>query len=285
MLVAEYCINTLSRKVVMYGYTYLAQPPPFDQHDTGMTERSHSPALGPPAVPPRHSKAPDPLKIINNVLLVTDGRDKIVKLLQYSSRLILLLSTRPTKRLKPFISEMSMTRKVLKLGHGIFPYNELVFGGCSTKHDLLRVIVEFINDFWDDVYCLSRIGVFRSAKLQLLSETWANRAWMMSILIDLNAAMKKRAVIAEELEPTLSAPVLNVPGTEDSIEKLKVDAFWADISIVKLLADFGFCGVVFVEVADVAIDVFQLEVHDGYQTCLGLASGVLRYCRFLRANA
>src|SRR5947207_8285475 len=33
-----------------------------------------------------------------------------------------------------------------------------------------------------------------------------------------------------------------------------------------------------------AIDVFHLDVHDGYQTCLGLTSGILRYSTFLLAN-
>src|SRR5271169_6857633 len=149
-----------------------------------MTERAPSPAPPTVSYPVRRGKDPETLKILSNALLLTEGRDKVVKLLQYTSRLILLLASRPSKRLKPFISQMSMTRKVLKLGHGIFPYNELIFNGCATKHDLFRVIVEFMNDFWDDVYCLSRIGLLRSARLQNWSEIWANRAWMMSILID-----------------------------------------------------------------------------------------------------
>jgi len=207
-----------------------------------MTERSPSPAPPNVSIPIRHVKSPAVLQILGEAILLTEGRDKLVKLLQYTSRLILLLSSRPSKRLKPFISQMSMTRKVLKLGHGIFPYNELVFDGCSTQYDLFRVLVEFVNDFWDDVYCLCRIGVFRSPRLQSLSETWANRAWMMSILIDLNGLSHKRAVLARRLDSTRTTQHLSVPASEDPQQILKVDAFWTDLSIIKLLADFGFCG-------------------------------------------
>ena len=221
-----------------------------------MTSRSHSPL--PPTiqcskerlpVPGNSSLAvsPDTVKIFHDALLRTEGRDKVVKLLQYTSRLILLLSSAPSKRLRPFISQMSMTRKVLKLGHGIFPYCEITREQL-TALALFRAIVEFVNDFWDDVYCLSRVGVLQSARLKMVSEEWANRFWMTGIIMDLYVLMKKRKVLAAKLglpeaRNSLS-PDVQVFGPDEhekGQEKLKTDLYWIDVSILKLLADFGFC--------------------------------------------
>lgn len=144
---------------------------------------------------------------------------------------------------------MSMTRKVLKLGHGIFPYAELSQKGIS-RYEVLRAVVEFFNDFWDDVYCLSRIGLLRSPRVQLWSETWANRAWMTGIIMDLHVLMHKRAKMAKKLND-IDARFLEVPGVKVTgdlnvtDQKARAEAFWIDVSILKLLADFGFCGMIF----------------------------------------
>lgn len=222
-----------------------------------MTERSSSPlppTIRTPDVPrpvsllPRQLASPNAIKILRDALLLTEGRDKVVKLLQYTCRLILLLSSAPSKRLRPFISQMSMTRKVIKLGHGIYPYMVLTKPNLST-FEVIREIVEFINDFWDDVYCVSRIGTLRSARLERLSEDWANRSWMTGVIMDLYLLFQRRRVITAKLKETEEKKHLKVELTvlgADEIsrirEKIKNDAYWTDVSIAKLLADFGFCG-------------------------------------------
>jgi hypothetical protein len=207
-----------------------------------MTERSPSPL--PPTIPPPKvhlpsRSSPDTLKIFQDAILLTEGRDKVVKLLQYTSRLIVLLSSSPSKRLRPFISQMSMTRKVLKLGHGVFPYSELT-GGVKGLI-LLRAIVEIVNDFWDDVYCLSRIGLLKSKRLEGWSEIWANRAWMMGIIMDLQVLLQRKSAMASKLKVEREKKYLEVGGMKDGRGKLRVEAFWIDLSILKLLMDFGFC--------------------------------------------
>ena len=218
-----------------------------------MTDRSPSPL--PPTTPKSQVQRPAPthispahsvdaVRIFRDTLLVTEGRDKVVKLLQYTSRLILLLSSAPSKRLRPFISQMSMTRKVLKLGHGVFPYLELTQGRIP-KFVLIRAIVEIINDFWDDVYCLSRIGLLRSKRLQEVSEIWANRAWMMGIIMDFHVMMGRKSTMAKKLKAAdenelLGVGVLETP--EQNMKRvLQSEAYWIDVSIWKLLADLGFC--------------------------------------------
>src|SRR5271169_3473072 len=205
-----------------------------------MTEQPLSP-LPPrkqahPPIPlhPIPSTSINAAKILHDALLLTEGRDKVVKLLQYTSRLIVLFPSTPSKRLRPFISQMSMTRKVIKLGHGIFPYVELTKGGLQT-FGLVRAIVEFLNDFWDDVYCLSRIGFLRSPKLQRWSETWANRAWMMGIIMDLYVLKQKREVTKMKLETVPEKRFLDVKGPsleEDRVkarENLSIEAYWIDV--------------------------------------------------------
>jgi hypothetical protein len=219
-----------------------------------MTERSSSPL--PPTIrsvqihppPPLHtslSLSPNALKIFRDALLLTEGRDKCVKLLQYTSRLILLVSpSAPKARLKPFISQMSMTRKVLKLGHGVFPYWELTQGRLKP-FVVVRALVEILNDFWDDVYCLSRIGLLRSKRVQMWSEDWANRAWMTGIIMDLYVLFRRREGVGANLRGIRSQEKFLDVETEErkiALEKMRVEAYWIDVSIVKLLADFGFCG-------------------------------------------
>ena len=212
-----------------------------------MTERSLSPLQSRQAHHPMSTptlSTHDVVKILSKAILLTEGRDKVVKLLQYTSRLLLLLPSSPTKRLRPFISQMSMTRKVIKLGHGIFPYVELTKGGLQT-FALVHALVEMLNDFWDDVYCLSRIGLLRSPKVQRWSETWANRAWMTGIIMDLYVLMERRSAMRVKLETTRSKKYLDVgSGGDEHVvqEKLSVEAYWIDVSIAKLLADLGFCG-------------------------------------------
>lgn len=112
---------------------------------------------------------------------------------------------------------------------------------------VVRAVVEILNDFWDDVYCLSRIGLFRGKKLQKWSEEWANRAWMTGIIMDLYVLFQRREVVAGKLRSTsrekyLSVEVGDPEEGKSAMEKMKVEAYWIDVSIVKLLTDFGFCG-------------------------------------------
>ena len=225
-----------------------------------MTERSLSPLppplqskqTHPPISQPSLITCHDAVKILREAILLTEGRDKVVKLLQYTSRLLLLLPSSPTKRLRPFISQMSMTRKVIKLGHGIFPYVELTKGGLRT-FALVRALVEILNDFWDDVYCLSRIGLLRSPKVQRWSETWANRAWMTGIIMDVYVLIQRRSATRRTMETAQNKKFLDVGSSANDRlvrKKLSVEAYWIDVSIAKLLADLGFCGASFNDLTD-----------------------------------
>jgi hypothetical protein len=222
-------------------HSFLGATVPGHVWTASMTERSPSPlppTLSPTKVHLPSRSSPDTLKVFQDAILLTEGRDKVVKLLQYTSRLIVLLSSSPSKRLRPFISQMSMTRKVLKLGHGVFPYSELTGGVKGIV--LLRAIVEIVNDFWDDVYCLSRIGLLKSKRMEGWSEIWANRAWMMGIIMDLQVLLQRNSAMAAKMKVEREK-YLKVGEIKDGRGKLRVEAFWIDVSILKLLMDFGFC--------------------------------------------
>ena len=110
---------------------------------------------------------------------------------------------------------------------------------------VVRALVEILNDFWDDVYCLSRIGLLRSKRVQMWSEDWANRAWMTGIIMDLYVLFRRREGVGANLRGIRSQEKFLDVETEErkiALEKMRVEAYWIDVSIVKLLADFGFCG-------------------------------------------
>jgi len=96
---------------------------------------------------------------------------------------------------------------------------------------------------------------------------------MTGIVIDLLGLLKRRTAIKQATDENknleVGVLVLKTDDREIVREKMRVDAYWNDMSIIKLFADLGFC----------AIDVFHLDVHEGYQTCLGLASGIISFSK------
>ena len=64
--------------------------------------------------------------------------------------------------------------------------------------------------------------------------------------MDLQVLMQKRAKMAEKLKD-VQGRFLTVPGSAENdvaTQKLHTEAFWIEVSILKLLADFGFCGTI-----------------------------------------
>lgn len=151
----------------------------------------------------------DRLETMRRLLVLMDGRDKSIKLVQYSAKVILWAylsrvdATATTKsatlRLKNLASSFSTTRKIIRLGHVIEPYaafTEL----CSSKHVLpsnsvdeslhrlaiLNSIIGMVQDISDDLYCLCKIGVLRSKRISDGSEVVSAYLWLVGIWLDLH---------------------------------------------------------------------------------------------------
>jgi hypothetical protein len=68
---------------------------------------------------------------------------------------------------------------------------------------------------------------------------------MMGIIMDLHVLMGRRSAMTKKLSAVDEKKLLAVGVLENQEQqmrrKLLTEAYWIDISIVKLLADFGFC--------------------------------------------
>jgi hypothetical protein len=70
---------------------------------------------------------------------------------------------------------------------------------------------------------------------------------MTGIVIDLLGLLKKRTAMKQAAEENknleVGVLVLKTDDREIVREKMRVDAYWNDMSIIKLFADLGFCGI------------------------------------------
>ncbi|KAL1923189.1 uncharacterized protein VTP21DRAFT_9565 [Calcarisporiella thermophila] len=222
---------------------------------------------------PAKKPSPSTFAIFRRMLVLTDGRDKTLKLIQYFCKLLLIYVLKQNtvrfkelrKRLSSLISNFSTTRKILRLGHGIESYAVLaeylegsrippppgsLWTNVWIDYHLgwINAIVGFGNCLADDLYCLGRIGVLTPATAKR-AEPWSYRLWFTSILIDLRENRLEAARLRREQKK----------GKEVG-EKL----YWADISFVKLMCDLGFCG----------YDLFQCQFSDGFYAICGFISAV-----------
>ena len=68
------------------------------------------------------------LLVFRKVLLLTDGRDKSLKLIQYLSKLLIwaqVLNGKQIKRATNLASQLSLTRKIIRLAHWLDSVNDL----------------------------------------------------------------------------------------------------------------------------------------------------------------
>lgn len=176
------------------------------------------------------------LIIIKQILATTDGRDKLFKVIQYSLKLKNWLKN--SKVSVSLISHLSLTRKMIRLLHGLDPLLEL--NADSFKNvdaTTINNVFSLLSDTADDVICLG--------KLKILDDKWidmatpiSDRSWFITIILDIHDLIK-----SIQQEPTT----------------LKT------ISLAKLICDLIFC----------SIDVFKLEVSPGWQNVTGLLSGTI----------
>ncbi|KAJ1566940.1 hypothetical protein HK096_011546, partial [Nowakowskiella sp. JEL0078] len=146
------------------------------------------------------------IALLRKILLLNDGRDKILKVVQYSAKFWLFLraltvssekgdvSTKPIKNL---ISAFSLSRRVIRLGSSLGPFNALMrlypFAPlhARTTLDFLRFYLEavnscigIVNDTVDDLICLIKIG-YSSPRYLSYYNSLSDRLWFSTILIDL----------------------------------------------------------------------------------------------------
>ncbi|KAI3650107.1 hypothetical protein MP228_005739 [Amoeboaphelidium protococcarum] len=190
---------------------------------------------------------------LHNVLLITDGRDKFLKIIQYACKLYVLQSqssvlTKEGKsslqKISNLVSALSNARKMVRLLHCIQPWQEVQSilkkgfqqQDVETQISLLNNSLSVLNDISDDIVALCKVGVLDKSHSARF-EFYSNNMWFLCICLDLRDIIKTyRSLMAQK-----------------SVDQQKL--LYVKVSIVKLLGDFGFC----------AYDVFQLKFSDRFQ--------------------
>jgi hypothetical protein len=149
-----------------------------------------------------------------------------------------------------------MFRKIIRLGNWLESSQNIYDMLTSSSQklqtrimnlDFIIEIVDLWTSFFDDVYCLCKMGVLRSKKLEKYSEIQASQAWFLSIILNLYVLYNDHVKLQ----------------SKDKIESRKI--YWSKVSIAKLVFDGLFC----------SVDVFEMDFHPAFQTITGFMSGIL----------
>nr|KAJ3419475.1 hypothetical protein HK105_006907 [Polyrhizophydium stewartii] len=262
-------------------------------------DRKPAAELAKSSASPSAAKAPLPVLIARSVvfrmlvfrkiLLLNDGRDKVLKCFQYTAKVLLWCYLTDPKRFplahdraSKIAAQFSITRKIVRLGHWLESYNDhlelakeglfTVDASLSPAERTARLLaplsawIGIVNDLSDDVVCIGKMGLIDKSWVKWATPI-SDRCWYMSIFIDLHANVTgTRKLLRAHAAAT------------DPAERAKIaDKLWTQrISFAKLLADFMFC----------TIDVFEMgdRVSDGWQAVSGLVAALLGTCKLYRKH-
>ena len=192
--------------------------------------------------------------ILRRILLLSDGRDKILKIIQYVSKILLIhraLSVNSAKKANNLASSFSTGRKILRLAHFLDGIEEL-YTNKQSLFSFFSVLVGILNDVSDDFVCLAKIG-FLDKKWSDKFTPVSDRLWYLSVYLDVWDCLDGLQSIRKKAEKD--------PAQQAAIkEKLRIQR----VSLIKLLADYVFC----------SIDVFKLD-WERTQVYAGLVAAVL----------
>ncbi|KAL7747610.1 hypothetical protein RI367_007051 [Sorochytrium milnesiophthora] len=235
-------------------------------------------------------------QLLSALLQLNDGRDKLLKVVQYFFKVLLWSHVKSGKshpflhpRISSVASNFSTTRKILRLGHAVEPYLEVHgffteqqgFTGLLTNKQqqspaerllqlmaVVNALVGIANDVVDDVICLAKIGALEKSWVKRL-DPHSSRLWMSSIVMDLidNYVGLGKLVQKEQAAARKGEAVAAIR------EKKRVQT----ISFIKLMSDFTFC---YVDVANMSG-----RRADGIQAFSGFLSGVLSLYKLCLKNS
>lgn len=168
------------------------------------------------------------LNVIQKLLKELDGRDKIMKIIQYFIKILLHYRLVQAKHWSTITSHFSMTRKLLRLGTAIGPIRQ--FSPMkSSLSDTLILSNAIINHVSDDVFCLYKLGAV-SAYLGDRSERLSAYCWFAGILVDIRENVMTMINLQQSKKSDLP------------VQERQQKIFVTEISIIKLLMDGIFCG-------------------------------------------
>ncbi|KAJ3158715.1 hypothetical protein HDU86_002680 [Geranomyces michiganensis] len=230
--------------------------------------------------------------IIRRVLLLTDGRDKVMKCIQYFLKTVLWAELLTAKGAHPrlhnaakqTVSHFSTARKIMRLLYWLNSLDELVSLASPDEHPgptatrtqvvrhrlaVLNAILGIVNGWADDVVVAGKMGIIEKP-LYNTATVLADRLWWVTVIIDLHENYHAGRDLRKKLRSAQKelALVGDAAGAGTKVAEIKSKAAMHRVSLVKLLADFMFC----------SIDVFQLGdrgINDGWQAVSGLTAACL----------
>ncbi|TXT13594.1 hypothetical protein VHUM_00961 [Vanrija humicola] len=169
------------------------------------SSQPQQPVAKPRGQSPKRLPGPHTIEVLAGLMDQSKGRDKILKIVQYSMRsylyvLGLIAAVRPLtkwfaankKRTQIAVSGLSLTRKCLLLLNPLRPAAALLSPEPTSAREFLNHLIDLAGALADDVFCLSKLGIM-SRKKGVIADRWANRIWLYSTLSGLwNLHLKAR---------------------------------------------------------------------------------------------
>jgi hypothetical protein len=173
------------------------------------------------------------LSVIQKLLKELDGRDKLMKIIQYFVKILLHYKLVQAKHWSTLTSHFSMTRKLLRLGTAMGPMRELSPLKSSIPQTLI-VLNALVNNVSDDVFCLYKLGMV-GPYLGAKSERISAYCWFAGIMVDLRECVSNMIKLQQKCLKSSNEELVK-------IIELRQKMFVAEISTIKLLMDAIFCG-------------------------------------------
>ncbi|KAI8811927.1 peroxisomal biogenesis factor 11 [Cladochytrium replicatum] len=154
----------------------------------------------------------DTANVFRKILQLNDGRDKVLKVVQYTCKLLLHhafidASIHPVERTQKFVSALSTSRRLVRLFHALEPIRDLQehFSSLRTgkskpltaRQQIRRNLAIFasaigiVNDISDDVVCFVKIGVLKNPATLARATIVSDRLWYTGIHIDVHEHLQQ----------------------------------------------------------------------------------------------
>ncbi|ORZ22514.1 peroxisomal biogenesis factor 11 [Absidia repens] len=225
--------------------------------------------MGKPARKPTSSLT---LSAIQKYISSLEGRDKSIKIIQYSFKLLLYYRWVEAKRWSKMVSHFSQTRKILRVGHCISTIKDMsaMYSSSSIhKYPLQQLatwstlFITLGNEVADDLYCFYRMGVFGPA-IGKKAEKVSIYCWFICIWLDLKSNMESLHTLSRQQQQRQQQQRTQTFSLDDQqIHQHKI--FLGRLSCVKLIMDGIFC----------ACDIWEPSFSTGVQAWAGFFSGSL----------
>ncbi|KAI8093606.1 peroxisomal biogenesis factor 11-domain-containing protein [Halteromyces radiatus] len=203
----------------------------------------------------KKKKQPSLLSILEKYISDLEGRDKSIKIIQYTFKILLHYQLVDKKRWTTMVSHFSQTRKILRVGHWLGTIQEMhQLLLSSSNRSFLSLLAKWCtlwitlgNEVADDLFCFYKMGVF-GPSLGKKAEKISIYCWFIGIWIDFRSNIMTLQKLLQQQK-------------EEDQQKI----FLTKISCTKLLMDGIFC----------ACDIWEPSFSPVVQAWSGFFSGSL----------